>query len=328
MILVKHMRDWQTLIKYDPMASLLSSGDEAVVFFVQRDLLGKTDGRPEDLWNLPAARKIVEKQLPDGSWKYPSSQKAYRLPDSYAQTETYRNLGILVEKFGYDRRSPAVAKAAEFLLGFQTAAGDIRGILGKQYVPYYNGGILELLIKVGYADDPRVDKVFGWFESTRQDDGGWAIPLRTHGKALGFIATDAPALEPNRAQPSSHLVTGMVLRAYAAHPRYCHSATAKQAGELLLSRLFQADRYADRRAADFWFRFTFPFWFTDLISALDTLSLLGFSTDEPPMARALQWLAERQQPDGLWQLKTVRGGKGLDTDRWLSLVICRILKRL
>jgi hypothetical protein len=229
--------------------------------------------------------------------------------------------------FGFNRQHPAISKAAEFLLSFQTEVGDIRGILGHQYAPYYNGAILELLIKAGYGEDPRINKAFAWFASIRQDDGGWAIPFRTLGRNLGVIATEDKTLEPDRTKPSSHLVTGMVLRAYAAHERYRHAPEAKQASELLISRLFKPDAYADRRAADFWFHFSYPFWFTDLISALDALTLLGFGADEPQIARATRWLADRQQSDGLWALKAVRGKKHA-SDLWLSLAIARIMRRL
>jgi hypothetical protein len=321
------MSNWQSILKYDPTPPLESSASAAVKFFANRDLAGEKDGRVEALWDLPGARKIIGKQQPDGSWRPTGSLAAYRSADSYAQTETFRNLGYLVEMYGFNRDSLAVARAAEFLLGFQTAAGDLRGILGRQYSPYYLGATLELLIKAGYADDPRVTRAFEWLESARQDDGGWAIPLRTRGRNLDVIAGDEAALEPDKTKPSSHLATGMVLRAYAALPRRRQSAVARRAGELLLSRLFAADRYADRRAASFWLQFTFPFWFTDLISALDSLSLIGVAPADPQMIRAINWLVDRQQPDGLWKLRTTKN-TGYDSNEWLSLAICRILKRL
>jgi hypothetical protein len=43
--------------------------------------------------------------------------------------------------------SPTIAKAAEYIFSNQMYEGDIRGILGNQYMPYYHGAILELLIK-------------------------------------------------------------------------------------------------------------------------------------------------------------------------------------
>ena len=51
---------------------------------------------------------------------------------AYDQMETYRQLGVLVCKYGLDHRHPAVAAAAQFLSSCQADAGDYRGIYGRQ----------------------------------------------------------------------------------------------------------------------------------------------------------------------------------------------------
>ncbi len=231
------MAAWTSMFTYDPIPVLLSSGNKAIVFFTERDLLGGQDKGLEVIWDLPEAQKIVKKQQVDGSWKYPGGNKYIRSVENYNQIETFRNLGYLVESYRYARSSEVIVKAAKFLFGFQTDAGDIRGILGNQYTPYYTAAILELLIKAGYGSDKRVEKAFQWLAAIRQDDGGWAIPLRTMGKKLDVISMDTATLEPDRSQPFSHLVTGVVLRAYAAHQQYKNSPEAKHAGKLLLSSL-------------------------------------------------------------------------------------------
>ena len=177
--------EWRSILNYDPLPHLLSSGNQAIDHFAARDLLGETEVHTETLWVLPAAKKIVKRQQPDGSWKYPGGNRKIRSSENYDQIETFRNLGYLVEMFGFDRSAPAISRAADFLFGFQTDEGDIRGILGNQYAPYYTAAMAELLIKAGYQDDDRIERVFGWLGSIRQDDGGWAIPLRTrHRKGL------------------------------------------------------------------------------------------------------------------------------------------------
>ena len=50
-------------------------------------------------------------------------------------------------------------KAAEFLFSCQKEEGDIRGFLANQYATYYTGAIMALLIKAGYEDDPRIERV-------------------------------------------------------------------------------------------------------------------------------------------------------------------------
>ena len=327
MIISGKMANWHSVLQYNPITPLLSSENKAVAFFTARDFLGNVDKSPEILWDLPEVQKIVKKQQHDGSWKYPGGNKNIRSQENYDQIETYRNLGYLVEMYGFDKSSSVITRAADFLFRFQTDKGDIRGIYGNQYTPNYTAGILELLIKAGYAKDPRIERALQWLTSMRQNDGGWAIPIRTLNKSLYIITTESKTLEPDRSQPFSHLVTGVVLRAFAAHRKNRNSYEAKEAGKLLLSHLFKKDNYADRVSPDYWLRFTFPFWFTDLISAMDSLSILGFPRDEPQIEKAVQWFVSHQQINGLWKLRILKNNKYM-SDFWLSVAICRIIERL
>ncbi len=300
---------------------------EPVAYFARRDLLGEAVGPVETLWKSSAAVKVLRGQQADGSWRYPGGNLHLRAQEDYDQLATYTRVRELVEKFGFTREHRGLARAATYLYGRQTREGDFRGIYGNQYSPNYSAGILELLIKAGYADDPRTRRCLRWLLSIRQEDGGWAIPLRT----LGAKYTEALALDkPLRGDPtrtSSHLVTGVVLRAFAAHPAYCRSPGTRDAGELLLSRFFRRDVYPDRSAPEFWTKFTFPFWFTDLLSSLDSLSRLGFRADDPRVATALRWFRDRQARDGLWDLTLLRTGD--KTLRWwVGLAIGRVFRRV
>lgn len=322
------MADWLTTLSYDPIQPLLAAMDKPIEYFTRRDLLGQAVNPVQTLWDLPEAQRITRKQQPDGSWRYPGGHHAIRSATNYNQLETFRNLGYLVELYGFDKSSPVIRKAADFVLGFQTDAGDIRGILGNQYTPYYTAGFLELLLKAGYTHDARIEKAFAWLQRMRQDDVGWALPLRTRHQKLGIIASDAATLEPDRSQPFSHMITGMVLRAYAAHPIYHESPEARAAGQLLVSRFFQRDAYPDRASPAFWLRFSFPFWFTDLVSAMDSLTKLGFRQSELHIQTAIRWFITHQDQSGLWKLKTLKNQRQLNPDLWITLSICRIFKRL
>jgi hypothetical protein len=213
-------------LKVDPLPVLLSSQNAAIAFFAKRDLLGSDPRSVSALWNLPDARKIVAKQNPDGSWRYPGGKSHVRSRENYDQLETFRQVGILVEEFGFTREHAAMERATEFLFSFQTDEGDFRGIYGNQYATTYVGAIMELLIKTGYADDPRIAQGFRWLLAMRQGDGGWAIPLRTVGVPFSEfvdVQRHPKPIAPDRSKPYSHLVTGMVLRAFAAHPVHCRS---------------------------------------------------------------------------------------------------------
>jgi hypothetical protein len=206
----------------------------------------------------------------------------------------------LVEKYGMTRDQSAMRRAAEYLFLHQTDEGDFRGIYGNQHSPNYSAGIMELLIKAGYEGDARIARGFEWLLDIRQRDGGWAIPLSTVGAKLNALTTNGDTVQPDRAKPFSHLVTGVVLRAFAAHKQPHVSLEARNAGALLGSRLFRRDVYPGRNAADFWSKFSYPFWFTDLLSSLDSLSLLGFNSEDAAISNALDWFVARQRPSGFW----------------------------
>lgn len=324
------MNDWVTHLQVDPLPQLLSSGNEALIYFVNRDLLEEEVPPVDVLWELPVPLKIVKKQQENGSWKYPGKSQE-RYPEmNYSLVETYRNTGILVEEYGFNKDHPAIQKAADYLFSCQTAAGDIRGIYGIEYSPNYSAAIMELLIKAGYENDPRIEKGFQWLLSMRQHDGGWASPLRTIGvtnTVTWFENERNKPVNPDKTKPFSHMFTGMVLRAFAAHPVYRKSEEAKKAGSLLLSRFFKPDTYTDRRDKSYWEKVSFPFWFTDVVSALDSLSLIGVTPDELQVRKALTFLKEKQEENGLFTLKLLKA-KDKALNLWVTLAVCRIFKRL
>jgi hypothetical protein len=306
---------------------MLSSEDEALVFFVRRDLLNEETGLIERLWELPETEKILSKQQTDGSWKYPSSRKSGHESENYNLLETYRQLRFLVEQFGMDKKHPSITKATEYVLAHQSEEGDIRGIFGSQYAPHYTAGLLELLIKAGCTDDPRIAKCFSWFHETRQEDGGWAWPLRTAKVRYQDAIVQKEPVQSDKSKPFAHALTGFVLRVYAAHPEYRKSNEAWKTGELMKSRFFKPDKYSDRKAADYWTKFQFPFWWVNLVTTLDSVSLIGFSKEDEDIRKGLDWFVHNQGEDGLWLTGYGKGVKAQAMDEWVGLAICRILKR-
>lgn len=319
------MARWQDQFKYDPVKPLLDSNNEAIICFTHRDLLDKSVEPIGTLWDLKIPSQILRRQQADGSWKYPGKNKPWYTTD-YDQLETYRQLGFLVQMFGFNKSHPSIVKTAEYFFSKQSDKGDFRGIYAAQYSPNYTAAIAELLILAGYAEDPRVKKVFDWLLSFRQGDGGWALPLRTKGHNLGVILHN-DIINPDYSKPFSHLVTGIVLRAFAAHPVFVDSSEAKVAGELLASRFFQKDAYTDLKSPKSWQTFSYPFWNTDLISSLHILSELGFDNDHPQIQKAVKWLLDHQHESGLLDIHR-NHDRYHDQELWLTLAFCRSMKNL
>ena len=239
-----------------------------------------------------------------------------------------------MERYQFDREHTAASRATEYLLSCQTGDGDIRGMIGNQYATYYTGAILSLLIRAGYEDDPRVERGMKWLLDMRQDDGGWTVLILTHKLNRDTVhritSKYAEPVEPDRTKPFSHNWTNMVLQSFATHPRYRESEAARTAGILMKSRFFKPDVYSSYKAASYWVRFAY--WWPNLLTALNSLWLMGFSKEDPDIGKALEWFIEHQQEDGLWNLsyggdKGFNNSKSMEERLWLSLAVCRILKQ-
>jgi hypothetical protein len=313
----------------DSMPGLLSSGNPALAYFTRRDLLGEEQpGSASALWELPEPQRLLRKQQADGSWRYPGGNPETTPGSNYAVLETYRNLGVLIEMYAFDRSHPALSAAAEYILSCRTREGDIRGILGNQYMPYYHAAILELLIKAGYADDPRVIRGLDWLLTMRQHDGGWIVPIQAvPARERTRDIWPGPAVPPDRGRPFSHLATGMVLRAFAAHPTYRRHPAALAAASLLKGRFFLADKYNDRKDPAYWLKFQYPFWWTNLLTALDTLSRMGFGADDVDVRRGLVWFVEHRGADGMWEHGYGAGKRAQGMRQWVGLAVCRVFRR-
>ena len=321
---------WQAFLRVDPLPALQKTTNPALQYFIQRDLLDQNPGPLEQLWTLPDVGRLLKKQLSSGAWPDPLHKKHSNSPTNYLLLETYRNLGVLIELYSLNNTHPQIQQAAKYLFSTQTAEGDFRGMYGTQYSPNYCAGVLELLVKAGYVEDERIHRAFHWFLSHQQNGGGWTLPMQAHGVKLyeSEEVMRRPEIYPfEPTKPFSHSVTGIVLRAFAPHPLYRVHPDAKKAAELIAHRFFKADKYSFRKTAAYWTKYSFPFWWSDLISVLDALALMGFSKDHPRINHALNYFKTEQQPTGTWKYYILKNQSQSDLSGWLSFVLCRVIKR-
>jgi hypothetical protein len=318
---------WLSALSKDPRPALLEDGHFARTYFARRDLYGDIDDKIENLWELPDVQRISKKQQQDGSWKYPGKEIDPETGQNYSLLETYRNLRVLVNMYGLTHQHPTLQRSADYLFGLQTKEGDIRGILGNQYMPYYFGEILACLIEAGYGEDERVITGLNWLLSMRQEDGGWIVPAQAvPSRKRGAAFWTGDPIQPDRSLPHAHLATGMVLRAFAAHPAYRRKPEVLLAGEQLKSRFFQSDKYNDRKGKSYWLKFQYPFWWSNLLTALDSLAKISFQAKDAAIKKGLSWFILNQEIDGLWPTGYGAGRKAEENRRWVGLAICRMMK--
>ncbi|MBU1941141.1 MAG: hypothetical protein KKC68_05150 [Candidatus Thermoplasmatota archaeon] len=292
------------MLNFNPLPSLLHSKNPAISFFIERDILEKTESSNTVIDTFPHVQKLLKNQQPDGSWLYPGVQRELYPPHHYPLLETWKQLSSLIQQYKLTNENPVVRNASEYLLSCQTDLGDIRGLIGNQYATYYTGAMLGLLISAGYENDSRIIKGLEWLLSMRQDDGGWSVPLVTHSydrkTQYRLTSTNVPPVDPDRSKPFSHNWTDMVLRGFSAHPVYRYKPEIIHAALLLKSRFFQNDAYASYKESRYWTRFSF--WWPNVLTALESLYNCGFTADDPDIRKGLQWFIDNQQDNGLWEL--------------------------
>jgi len=310
---------------------LLARGNLPILYWLKKDILEvPVDREFRNLQKFASRIRILKSQRPNGGWgkkKYeghPRWEKTYYIVDTLKNMFRLYNYGCILEDEG-------IQKAAKFLFSTQSKAGDFRGAYLNEYAPTYHALTLEVLCLYGLDKNERTQKGFLWIMKNRQDDGGWVIPYRTIDQEQLKSRYNFEAqlkLEPiksDKSQPFSHLVTGMVLRALASSPTWRKSKEAWKAGELLLSRFFKADKYNDRWLPSFWEELTYPFWATDILSSLDSLSKIGFPVDNEKIKKGLNWVLKKQNKQGYWEAGNRKFS--VEDHLWVTFAVLRVFKR-
>ncbi|MES1205813.1 MAG: hypothetical protein ABUS79_07730 [Pseudomonadota bacterium] len=325
---------WRARLARDPIPTLLREGPASLAARVRRDLIDDDEApRGLELLAYPDVKTFLRKQGAKGEFPAKPAEKALG-PDRFAVVlATMRALERMAE-FGLDLSVPAVGAAAEVVLASQNKDGGIAALAigekksekGKVVAVHFQGWALATLCRVGLDADPRVARGFDFLLQWRQADGGWA---------WRGVRSDSSA------RPSSHLITGMALRAFAASPTRRVSREARRAAELLATRFLQPDRYPDRKGPLYWEQLSEPRFYVDMLDALDTVTAVGLGKENSGVRTAEAYVRGRQSQDGLWYpgpppaSDAPRGatvpateGKEREAARWLTVRALSVLRRV
>ncbi len=310
---------------------LLARGSLPVLYWLKKDILEvPVDREARNLRKFASRIRILETQKPDGSWWEKRSDTPVHWERTLYRVDTLRNLYRLYD-YGCTVKEEGIQKALHFLFTLQSKEGDFRGTVLNEHTPTFHSLALEILCRYGLDKERRVQKGFRWIIKNRQKDGGWAIFNRRPAKENGHPGASfrpnprAQPFKPSKSTPFSHHVTGLVLRAFAESPIWRKSKEAKLAGEMLMRCFFCDEVYEDRTFPSDWEKICYPFWNTDVLSSLDSLSKVGFSAENEIIQKGLSWLVKRQNSQGFWECGN---GKAVFEDHlWVTLAVLRVLKR-
>jgi hypothetical protein len=265
------------------IAWLLEDNQPAVRYRTLTELLGRKQNDLEvraarkNLLKSGWAAEILARRIPKRGWA--DGRSTYQ--PKYVSTNW---MMIVLSELGASRDDPGVREACEYWMDdMATKDGGLGG--NSAGTPHYcvSANQARSVIRLGYADDPRVRRTLEWLVETAHPKGGWSC------WGMG----------------SRNLDSWEALSAFAVYPRSKWTASMRscveRGAEFFLSHELhrQGARYAP------WYRTHYPVhYYYDLLVGLDLLSALGYAGD-PRMGYALTWLTSRRRADGSWNLDSV-----------------------
>ena len=333
------MKTWKSVLKSDPVDWLLEENNPSVRYFTLTDLLDKhfsdnaVEAAKAEIMRVGPVPEILMKQNVKGYWMGPDRFYSAKYKGAVWQL-------IILAELGADGDDERVRKACEFILeysqdresgGFSIWHSARKG--GGRHsgvIPCLTGNMVWSLIRLGYLNDPRVERGIEWITAyQRFDDGisnrlkGWPYD-RTAGSCFG--------------KHSCHMGVVKTLKALAEIPVEKRSKKVKitideAVNYLLKHHVFKRSHNLTRVSKPGWLRFGFPLMYQD-----DVLEILGILTrlgcKDERMQEAVDLVVSKQDAEGRWKLENTYNGrfhtniemKG-KASKWITLNALSMLKR-
>jgi len=334
---MESVSDWRGGLNDDPLPWLLEPDPDnpGMRYFVLRDLLDL----PEDDPDVVAARSaimvtgpvpaILDAQYPDGYWVKPGGGYSPKYRSTVWQV-------LFLAELGADPADERVRRACEYLLTHSVASNGAFSARQKPVpsacIPCLNGNMLYALLRLGAAQDPRVQAALDW--QARAVTGEGQFSYLKSGTTGPIFACSA-----NQAQPCAW-GAAKVMRALLAVPSEDRTPALERAIEagagFLLSRdPTVADYPYTKRVSSTWFKLGFPLsYWSDVLEVTGVLAGAGHGGD-PRLANALAFVLGKQDDHGRWPLENALNGKmWVDIEekgkpsKWVTLRALRVLKPL
>ena len=330
------MGDWKSILKADPTTWLLEKDNPSVRYFTLTEILDKPVNDSEvreaknEIMKVGVVPKILAKQSNEGYWGSPEN---FYAPGKFKGTVW--QLMILAE-LRADSKEERVRKACEFILnnsqdresgGFSYLRASSGGGRHKRVLPCLTGNMVWSLIRLGYLDDPRVQRGIDWVTTYQRFDDG---------------ISEAPKGWPYGRQScwgrhSCHMGVVKALKALVEIPRDERSEdvtrTIENGAEYLLKHhVHKRSHDLTRVSKAEWLRFGFPLmWNTDVLEILGILTRLGYRDSR--MEEALNLVVSKQNDQGRWKLENTFNGRfQVDIEqkgkpsKWITLNALKALK--
>lgn len=332
------MSDWKSLLNADPAGWLLEEDNPSVRYFTLLDILDRTQ---DDSDVLSAKRRIMEAGMVPAILKK-QNEPGYKNDYPKFYTNKYKGLVwslIVLSELGAEA-SPEIKAQCEYLLnasqepidgGFSmhTAAKTGGGRI-SEVIPCLTGNMVWSLIRLGYLNDPRLQKGIDWITTyMRLNDG---------------IETDPQVAPYDRyevcwGKHTCHMGVVKALKALSAVPQSQRTGAVNDTIEktvefILIHHVYKRSHDLSRVSKPGWLKFSFPLMYqTDVLEILDVLTALGVRDSR--MDDALDLVVSKADDMGRWKNEYDKNSSRLiipfeqkgEPSKWLTLRAMRMLKR-
>ena len=329
------MVNWLEYLKADPRDWLLEGDNPSVRYLALNELVSKPPNKAtlrkakREIMTTGPVPIILFKQNDDGYWE---------TVEGFYDTKyrgTVWQLLVLAELYA-DGNDSRIKQSVEFILnwsqdresgGFATH-GSLRGGQRMAVIPCLTGNMVWSLLRLGYLEDPRIQKGIEWITKfQRFDDGVEKIPM-------GWPYERKTCWGKH----TCHMGVAKALKALAEIPLEKRTKPVKQTIEsaaeyLLRHHIYKRSHDLNQVAKPAWLQFGFPLmWNTDVLEMLSILTGLGYCDER--MQEAINLMISKQNEQGKWKLEATFNGrfqvnierKGMPS-KWVTLNALRVLKR-
>ncbi|MHB1908772.1 MAG: prenyltransferase/squalene oxidase repeat-containing protein [Nitrososphaerales archaeon] len=277
---------------------LLEEDQPSIRYLALTELLGKPEkdsdvrSAKRNITKVGFAKDILDKQLPSGFW---FDEKSLFNP---IYSATFWMILILSD-LGLTKEEPRVAKASELWMKRNaTKDGGYSGSGKAGGHVCITGNSARALVKLGYADHPKVTRAFDWIAKNQADKGGWScwnFGEKHSGRTLD-------SWEP--------------LSAFAVYPRQKWTRGMKVACEKGAEFFLEHELHDQGAHYEPWYRFHYPIhYYYDLLVGLDFMTTLGYSNDKR-LEFGISLLKKKRRRDGRWNLDEINPDPESPQGKW------------
>ncbi|MDP1808609.1 MAG: nitrogen fixation protein NifH [Actinomycetota bacterium] len=332
------MSDWKSVLQTDPTEWLLEPDNPSIRYLALTNILDKPMSDPEvlkarkDIMVTGIVPQILAAQEAGGYWDEPDKHYVAKYKGMVWQI-------IILGELLADKKDERIKKACEFLLensqdyesgGFSVHRGaKAGGGRHSEVIPCLTGNMAWSLIRLGYMDDPRVQRGINWIVAYQRFDD-----------AISELPQGWPydKYEICWGKHTCHMGAVKALKALSEIPGDRRTRNVQRTLDDGVEYILR--HHVHKRSHDLaqvsktgWRRFGFPLMYqTDILEILGILTKLGCRDER--MQEAVDIVVSKQDSSGRWKLaNTFNGRFHVDIEekgrpsKWITLNALKILKR-